>query len=346
MVYQEPGKALNPSIRIGRQVAEVYEVAGLSKSEAMDRAAEMLARVQIPAPAGHGALPAPAVGRDGAAGGHRDGYRRRPLAADPGRADHRARRDRRGRGTRPDRRAAGRAQTSLLFISHNLAVIAKMCDRVGVLYAGELVEEGPASQVFAPPATRTRSGWCAAFRGRGQRKDHGRLDSIPGFLPQPGDTLPGCIFAPRCPIAEDRCHQAPPPPYDVGSGRTSRCYRHEETADLPRNTPVDVELRTSADETASRSSRSATYPRLSRKRRGCAGTARRQPGRAARRDARPGRRVGQRQDHAGARAARSRPRRSRRDRVTERRAAGGEVSGRSREQLRACRSSSRTRTRR
>jgi peptide/nickel transport system ATP-binding protein len=125
-----------------------------------------------------------------------------------------------------------------------------MCDRVGVLYAGELVEEGPAREVFAAPRHPYTVGLLRSIPSRGQRKDHGRLDSIPGFLPQPGDTLPGCIFAPRCPIAEDRCHQAPPPPFDVGAGRTSRCYRHEETADLPRNTPVDVELRTTSYEDA------------------------------------------------------------------------------------------------
>ena len=137
--------------------------------------------------------------------------------------------------------------TSVLFISHNLAVIAKMCDRVGVLYAGELVEEGPARQIFEQPRHPYTVGLLRCIPRLGQRKDHGRLDSIPGFLPQPGDSLPGCIFAPRCPIAEDQCRQAPPPSFVTGPQRTSRCYRHQDTADLPRNTPVDVQLRSALD---------------------------------------------------------------------------------------------------
>jgi peptide/nickel transport system ATP-binding protein len=76
--------------------------------------------------------------------------------------------------------------TSVLFISHNLAVIAKMCDRVGVMYAGELVEQGPALQVFEEPRHPYTVGLLRCIPRRGQRKDHGRLDTIPGFLPAPG----------------------------------------------------------------------------------------------------------------------------------------------------------------
>jgi peptide/nickel transport system ATP-binding protein len=132
--------------------------------------------------------------------------------------------------------------TSLLFISHNLAVIAKMCDRVGVLYAGELIEEGPAQQLFEQPRHPYTMGLLRCIPRQGQRKDHGRLDAIPGFLPPPGEDITGCIFAPRCPIAEERCRDAPPPPFDTGPGRTSRCYLHEAVPNLPRNTPVDVQL--------------------------------------------------------------------------------------------------------
>jgi peptide/nickel transport system ATP-binding protein len=248
MVYQEPGKALNPSIKVGRQVAEVYEVAGLSKSEAMDRAADMLARVQIPdARRVMDRYPHQLSG-----GMAQRAVIAMAIAADPSLLildEPTTALDATVEAEVLDLIAGLRAElsTSLLFISHNLAVIAKMCDRVGVLYAGELVEEGPASEIFAAPRHPYTVGLLRCIPNRGQRKDHGRLDSIPGFLPQPGDTLPGCIFAPRCPIADDRCHQAPPPAYDVGVGRISRCYRHDETSDLPRNTPVDVELRTTPD---------------------------------------------------------------------------------------------------
>ena len=152
MVYQNPGSALNPSIRVGRQVAEVFRIGGASNDEARDGALEMLRTVQI---------------------------------ADPDRVMQRYPHELSGGmqqrvviamalASRPellilDEPTTGldatveaevldliaglrvRFGTSVLFISHNLAVIASMCDRVGVLYAGRLVEEGPARVVFDDP---------------------------------------------------------------------------------------------------------------------------------------------------------------------------------------------------
>src|SRR6185295_7500347 len=132
--------------------------------------------------------------------------------------------------------------TSVLFISHNLAVIAKMCDRVGVLYAGELLEEGPAQQVFEEPRHPYTVGLLRCIPRRGQRKDHGRLDTIPGFLPAPGAVPTGCIFTQRCAIAQERCEREAPPMYPVSGDRTARCHYHEEAAELPRITPEDVRL--------------------------------------------------------------------------------------------------------
>ena len=77
-------------------------------------------------------------------------------------------------------------QTSVLFISHNLDVIAKMCDRVGVLYAGRLVEEGPVDDVFNDPRHPYAVGLLRCLPRGGVRKDQQRLDTIPGFLPQLG----------------------------------------------------------------------------------------------------------------------------------------------------------------
>jgi peptide/nickel transport system ATP-binding protein len=248
MVYQEPGKALNPSIRVGRQIAEVYEIAGLSKSDAADRSAEMLRKVQI-------ADPGRVMERyphELSGGMAQRAVIAMAIAAEPALLildEPTTALDATVEAEVLDLIASLRAQlnTSLLFISHNLAVIAKMCDRVGVLYAGELVEEGPASQLFAEPRHPYTMGLLRCIPRRGQRKDHGRLDSIPGFLPQPGHALSGCVFAPRCPIAEEQCRHAPPPAFSTGERRISRCYRHEHTADLPRNTPVDAELRSSPE---------------------------------------------------------------------------------------------------
>jgi peptide/nickel transport system ATP-binding protein len=128
----------------------------------------------------------------------------------------------------------------VLFISHNLAVIAKMCDRVGVLYAGELLEQGPAREVFDNPRHPYTVGLLRCIPRRGQRKDTDRLDTIPGFLPTPGHSLTGCIFAPRCALVQDKCRTAEPPFFAVSDVRTSRCYFHEQAPDLPRATPASI----------------------------------------------------------------------------------------------------------
>ncbi|MGI8714526.1 MAG: ABC transporter ATP-binding protein, partial [Solirubrobacteraceae bacterium] len=120
--------------------------------------------------------------------------------------------------------------TSLLFISHNLAVISTMCDRVGVLYAGELVEEGPAQEVFNDPRHPYTVGLLRSIPRREEGRADGRrgtLATIPGSLPAPGSVLEGCIYADRCGLADDRCRADAPPMYEVGGGRGSRCHYHE-----------------------------------------------------------------------------------------------------------------------
>jgi len=243
MVYQEPGRALNPSIKVGRQVAEVYEIAGLGHTEALERAEGMLRKVQISDP--HRVMDRYPHQLSG-------GMAQRvviamALAAEPSLLildEPTTALDATVEAEVLDLVAELREEfaTSVLFISHNLAVIAKMCDRVGVLYAGELIEEGPAREVFDQPRHPYTVGLLRCIPRRGQRKDHGRLDTIPGFLPTPGDDPTGCIFAPRCPIAEDQCREAPPPAFPVGDGRTSRCYLYEQTENLPRNTPVNLDI--------------------------------------------------------------------------------------------------------
>ncbi len=243
MVYQEPGRALNPSIKVGRQIAEVYEIAGLDRKSALERSEAMLRKVQISDP-----------GRVMERYPHQlsGGMAQRAviamaLAAEPSLLildEPTTALDATVEAEVLDLVAALRDEfdTSVLFISHNLAVIAKMCDRVGVLYAGELVEEGIAREVFDQPRHPYTVGLLRCIPRRGQRKDHGRLDTIPGFLPPPGHSLTGCIFAPRCPIAEDQCRTAAPPAFAISATRSSRCYLHEQATDLPRNTPVDIEL--------------------------------------------------------------------------------------------------------
>ncbi|HEX3311533.1 MAG TPA: ABC transporter ATP-binding protein, partial [Streptosporangiaceae bacterium] len=238
MVYQEPGRALNPSLRVGRQIAEVFEVAGESSGSAMSSAEDMLRKVQISDP-GRVMRRYPHELSGGMA---QRAVIAMALAASPSLLildEPTTALDATVEAEVLDLVAALRQEfdTTVLFISHNLAVIAKMCDRVGVLYAGELVEEGPARQVFDDPRHPYTVGLLRCIPRRGQRKDRDRLDTIPGFLPTPGHSLTGCVFAPRCALAQDRCRSESPPSFDVGDLRTARCFYHEQAPGLPRATP-------------------------------------------------------------------------------------------------------------
>ena len=133
---------------------------------------------------------------------------------------------------------------SILFISHNLAVVSNMCDRVGVLYAGMLVEEGPTDAVFNDPRHPYTVALLRCLPRGGQRKDQGRLDTIPGFLPSLGAAIKGCAFADRCALATDRCRTELPPLYDLGgravalplprTGTVAAARHTERCASVPR----------------------------------------------------------------------------------------------------------------
>src|SRR5262249_50442700 len=117
-------------------------------------------------------------------------------------------------------------QTAVLFISHNLGVISKMCARVGVVYAGRLVEEGPVETGLRDPHHPYTVGLLRCIPRGGLRKDHGRLDTIPGYPPSLGAQLTGCLFAARCALADERCATEEPPLQAIAPGHTSRCWHH------------------------------------------------------------------------------------------------------------------------
>jgi peptide/nickel transport system ATP-binding protein len=245
MVYQEPGRALNPSMRVGRQIAEVFEIAGESSQKATHSAEDMLRKVQISDP-GRVMQRYPHELSGGMA---QRAVIAMALARSPSLLildEPTTALDATVEAEVLELIAALRQEfdTSVLFISHNLAVIAKMCDRVGVLYAGELLEEGPARAVFENPRHPYTVGLLRCIPRRGQRKDTDRLDTIPGFLPTPGHAIVGCIFAPRCALAQDRCRESEPPFFPVDDVRTSRCYFHEQAPELPRATPASATVAT------------------------------------------------------------------------------------------------------
>jgi peptide/nickel transport system ATP-binding protein len=239
MVYQNPGGALNPTIRVGDQVTEVFVIAGVDAKEARERATEMLGKVQISDPT--------SVMRRYS---HQlsGGMQQRvviamALAKDPELLildEPTTGLDATVEAEVLDLVSTLREEfaTSVLFISHNLDVIARMCDRVGVLYAGRLVEEGGVDDVFNDPRHPYSVGLLRCLPRGGVRKDKQRLDTIPGFLPQLGAELPACVYVDRCGLAQEICSKDEPAFHDLGDGRHSRCHFWEQAHELPRATPA------------------------------------------------------------------------------------------------------------
>ena len=349
MVYQEPGRALNPTLRVGRQVAEVFEIAGDDRAKALDRSREMLEKVRISDPGGvMNRYPHQLSG----------GMLQRvviamALASEPALLildEPTTALDATVEAEVLDLISALRDEfgTSLMFISHNLGVIAKMCDRVGVLYAGEMIEEGPAREVFHDPRHPYTVGLLRCIPRRDTLKAHGTLDTIPGFLPTPGALEQGCIFADRCGLVEQRCRDESPPPYDAGPGRRSRCHFHERAQTLPRVVKAEPEraarAKSNGEQLISATAVSKTF-RIGG--RDDSRPGRRRPRTAKRRDAGAGRRVGERQDDDGPRAARAdRARRGRDDRPRGQAAARAWLRSARASRRRRCRSCSRIPTRR
>jgi oligopeptide/dipeptide ABC transporter ATP-binding protein len=224
MIFQEPMSALNPVFRVGDQVAEVARVhAGISKSEAWNRAVEMLSLTGIPdADSRARQYPHQLSG----------GMRQRVLIAmalmmKPALviADEPT--------TALD--VTIQAQildllvdlqkkigTSILMITHDLGVIAETTSRVIVMYAGEVVEQADVEELFAKPHHPYTEGLMHSMPHIGH--DQERLNVIPGTVPAPTDWPTGCRFRDRCPYSWERCEQEHPPLYQIGGAHVSRCH--------------------------------------------------------------------------------------------------------------------------
>jgi oligopeptide/dipeptide ABC transporter ATP-binding protein len=116
---------------------------------------------------------------------------------------------------------------ALIFITHNLGIVAKMCDHLAVMYAGRIVEQGPVSRVFSAPAhpyTKALLGSIPRMTNNAQR-----LTAIEGQPPDLASLPPGCAFAPRCPVAIARCRQEAPPEAAIEGGHTARCWLAPQT---------------------------------------------------------------------------------------------------------------------
>jgi oligopeptide/dipeptide ABC transporter ATP-binding protein len=112
---------------------------------------------------------------------------------------------------------------ALIFITHDFGIVAKMCDRVMVMYAGRVVESGPVRDIFNHPSHPYTQALLHSVPNMDE--DVARLDSIAGQPPALWDLPSGCRFAARCPYAEDRCRRDYPPAFAIGEGHTAACWR-------------------------------------------------------------------------------------------------------------------------
>ncbi|MEU9461346.1 dipeptide/oligopeptide/nickel ABC transporter permease/ATP-binding protein [Streptomyces sp. NPDC048312] len=231
MVFQDPMASLNPALRVGRQLAEVAEVhLGASRAEATARAVDRLDAVRIATP-GRRARQRPHE----YSGGMRQraviamGLMGKPkliIADEPTTAlDVAVQRQ------VLDLLAEVREESgaALLLISHDLAVVAQVCERVLVMYAGLVVENLPVTELLggaAHPYTRALVGAVPTMT-----TDRGtELATIPGRPPEPGETGAGCPFAARCERARERCHEDTPELTALGPGRQVACWYPVGTA--------------------------------------------------------------------------------------------------------------------
>ena len=236
MVYQNPATALNPTIRIGKQIAEVFELNGVSKSDAMQLAQESLVKVQIADPErvmrryAHqlsGGMAQRVVIAMALASNPRLLVMDEPTTGLDATVEAEVL-----DLVRELRRDTG---TAVLFISHNLGVIRNMCDRVGVLYAGALVEQGATAEIFKNPCHPYTVGLLRCIPRGGLHKSTDRLDTIPGTPPALGTHFDGCVFADRCALADDNCRTQLPQMVTISGAHVARCFHSDKASSMPRS---------------------------------------------------------------------------------------------------------------
>jgi peptide/nickel transport system ATP-binding protein len=234
MVYQDPGGALNPSTRIGPQVVEAFTVLGQREEEARKNALAALDRVNIADPARvFHRYPHQLSG----------GMQQRvviamALASDPKLLvldEPTTGLDATVEASVLDLVRTLRSETNaaVLLIAHNLGVIRSLCDRVGVMYAGKIVEEGNAVEVFERPQFPYTVGLLRSLPRHGVRKSQRALATIPGTLPQIGTDLPTCVYVDRCPLADELCRTVVPPVVELGGGHWTRCHHYDRIDEIP-----------------------------------------------------------------------------------------------------------------
>ncbi len=227
IIFQEPMTALNPTMRVGDLIAEGPKLhKGMGKKEAEERAIELMRLVGIPTPERRARMwPHQLSG----------GLRQRVMIAtalsvepqlllcdEPTTALDVSIQDQ-ILGLLQELRT--RLNMAIIFVSHDLAVLGEICDRLAIMYAGRIVETGPVDEVFADPQHPYTEALMTSVPSFGATTD--KLIGIEGRPPDPRDFPPGCRFAPRCDYAQEDCTSADHHLADVAPGRTTACIHPE-----------------------------------------------------------------------------------------------------------------------
>ncbi len=230
IIFQDPSSSLNPVHRCGKQVAEAIRAHGTAGATAAKaKVVDLFRRVGLPDPERRAnAFP------HELSGGQKQrvmiaaavANTPRLLIADEPTTALDVTVQAQILDLLADLKGENGTGMGLLFVTHNLAVVRQIADKVVVMYAGEVVEEGPVAEVFARP----RHPYTAALLASAPESEAEELAAIPGTVPSPAALPPGCRFAPRCAFSTPDCDRAPPERRNVGPGRTARCIRDMEVA--------------------------------------------------------------------------------------------------------------------
>ena len=252
MVYQDPMQALNPSMRLGEQMKEVLTVhQRIDDAVALKRCIEMLDLVHMPDPASVvQRYPHQISG----------GQQQRVVIAmallnnpallimdEPTTAL-----DVTVEATVLDLISELRREfdTAIMYISHNLGVVARICNMVGVMYAGEMVERATVEALFADPQHPYTQGLIRCVPKLGASKGSSMLYPIPGRVPAPDKRPSGCVFAPRCDYVQQHCWDERPQLRQLADGNWVRCHFAETIDAAAWQPPADLLLPTGDERTA------------------------------------------------------------------------------------------------